>query len=62
MFAEPDPADLTPDQRLRELANLFATAILRLREQDPAAFENSRESLSNRLAVRPQPSVTVHTG
>ena len=62
MFAEPHPSDLTPDQRLRELASLFATAILRLREQDPAEFENSRESLPNRLAVRPIPSVTVHAG
>jgi len=62
LFAEPNPSDLTPEQRLRELASLFATAILRLHEQDPAAFENSRESLPNRLAVRPEPSVTVHTG
>ena len=62
MFAESDPSDLTPDQRLRELASLFAAALLRLRKQDPAAFENSRDSLPNRLAVRPNPSVTVHTG
>ena len=62
MFAESDPSDLTPDQRLRELASLFATAILRLREQEPEAFENSSKSLPNRLAVRPEPSVTVHTG
>ena len=62
MLAEPDPSDLTPDRRLREVASLFAKAILRLREQDPAAFENSSKSLPNRLAVRPKPSVTVHAG
>jgi hypothetical protein len=64
-----DPAELTPDERLRQLAAILATALLRLahpaipsNSSPLSALENSAKSLPNQLAVLGAKSVTVHAG
>ncbi len=64
-----DPALLTPDERFRELARIFATGILRLAHPVTApetapgpAAKTPLKSLANHLAVLPTKSVTVHAG
>jgi hypothetical protein len=58
---------MTPDQRLREVAEILATAVLRLRVRAalPALVpdaEKPAESTANCLAVRPEMRLSVHTG
>jgi hypothetical protein len=49
--------ELAPDQRLQEIATIFARAILRLRlQQEPP------ESSEVSLELPAKPSVTVHRG
>jgi hypothetical protein len=64
-----DPAELTPDERARQLAIVLATALLRLAQPAVSAEttphpapENSPKSLANQLAVSGTKSVTVHAG
>jgi hypothetical protein len=64
-----DPATPTPEERLRELARILATGLLRLRspvispEQAPtSATQKSEQSTPNHLAVAGHTSVTVHAG
>lgn len=60
------PADMTPEERERELARLFATALLRLRwpaisaGRDPVTKLSNSET--NELARSGDASVTVHAG
>ena len=64
-----DPTELPPDERLRQLAAILATALRRLAHPavsaettpQPAA-ENSPKSLADQLAVSGTKSVTVHAG
>ncbi|WP_439623635.1 hypothetical protein [Gemmata sp.] len=66
MTPYPDPAALTPDDRLRELARLLAAGLLRLAL--PATYAANSgpaepsEFRTNDLAVRGEKSVTVHAG
>ena len=62
-----DLADLAPDERLRELASIFAAGILRLRlraavpASDPAP-ENVLESRPRRLELPAKTVLSVHGG
>jgi hypothetical protein len=65
-----DPSQLTPDERFREVAAIFAAGLLRLRDraalasvpgQHPAP-ENSAAASTEPLEVLPETSVTVHGG
>ena len=69
MPSSPDPAALTPDDRTREVSQLFALGLLRLRR--PIKFSvpdalSARQKVSensrNELASSPEQSVTVHAG
>jgi len=63
----PDLAGLAPDERLAELASIFAAGILRLRlrggvpASDPAP-ENVLESGSRRLELPAKAVLSVHGG
>ena len=60
-----DPADLSPEDRFRELAALLATALARLPRPIPVTLPPSkllREKSRNELAVSAEKSVTVHAG
>jgi hypothetical protein len=69
MHASLDPAELTPDERFRELARLLAVGLLRLKfpvvPGDPpphSATQKFANSSSNHLDVSREKSVTVHAG
>jgi hypothetical protein len=54
MSLHPDPAEMTPPQRRREIAGLLARGVRRVRERpaaseppDPGPSQNSRESTRN---------------
>jgi hypothetical protein len=62
-----NPADLSPDERTRTLADILAMGLLRLRTPiisrefpSPSIPKNSPKSLSNMVAVSAEKSVTVH--
>jgi hypothetical protein len=59
-------SDLTPQQRCRELAVLFARGLLRLRDRrllpDTPAPDNPPESVSNSLELPGETVLSVHTG
>jgi hypothetical protein len=65
-----DPAEMTPVERARDVAALFARALRRLHNPSTAPPLQSvssvpqklPESILNGLAVPPNPSVTVHAG
>jgi hypothetical protein len=61
-----EPAALTPDQRLREVAALLARGLLRLRDRrllpDPSTPEYLPESVSNCLELSGETVLSVHTG
>jgi hypothetical protein len=65
-----DPACMTPDERLREVAAILAAGILRLRARtalpaDPDEHpgpENPRETGQDCLEVRPETVLSVHAG
>ena len=65
-----DPNHLTPEDRFREIAAIFAIALLRLRERAalgsdaPAhpASENLSQASTEPLEVSAETSVTVHGG
>ena len=65
-----DPAAMTADERLRELAGILAAGILRLRSRsalpaDPGERpgpENSPDSGQDSLEVAPKTVLSVHTG
>lgn len=61
-----DPAAMTPDERLRELASILAAGVLRLRSRaalpaDPGP-ENLPESGQDCLEVPAETVLSVHTG
>lgn len=60
------PEELTPDERLQEVAELLARGILRLRKRLVIAGKGMRsepkESAANSLDVGPEMSLTVPTG
>ncbi len=60
-----DPAQLTPDERRREVAAILAAGLCRLRDRsalDPSAAENPAEAAEKSLeAVRENP-LTVLVG
>ena len=60
------PSELTPDQRLRELASIFARGLLRLRDRAALAGEptsaNPTEAWFSTLQAVPDNSLTVHAG
>jgi hypothetical protein len=69
MHASLDPADLTPNERFRELARMLAVGLLRLKHPvHPAdslpssAPQKFSDSPTNQLDVPPHKSVTVHAG
>lgn len=66
MTPYPDPDELTPDQRLRELGRILATGLLRLALPASCATNSGPAEPSkfhtNDLAVPPRKSVTVHAG
>ncbi|VTU02473.1 unnamed protein product [Gemmataceae bacterium] len=66
MTPYPDPADLTPDDRLRELTRLLATGVLRLGLPAPVPANSGpaepSEFRTDDLAARARKSVTVHAG
>ncbi|VTU02562.1 unnamed protein product [Gemmataceae bacterium] len=66
MTPYPDPRDLTPDDRLRELSRLLAAGLLRLALTATCAYNSGSAEPStfdtNDLAVRGEKSVTVHAG
>ena len=61
----PDPEDLSPDDRRREVAGILAGAAIRLAERHalnssaPQKLSNSRP---NEVAVGPEVGLTVHGG
>ena len=61
-----DPAFLSTDDRIREIASLLATGLRRLRSPAPHAFisapQKVSENLSNELADAAEQSVTVSAG
>ena len=63
------PSELAPEQRLRELAEILAGGILRLRKQRWLAgrpghtpHANSPESPARRLEVLDKTGLSVHVG
>jgi hypothetical protein len=62
----PDPDELPPDQRLRELARVLTAGLLRLALPTPVPANSGpaepTEFRTNDLAVRGEKSVTVHAG
>ena len=57
------PDELSPDERTRELAVIFATALTRLsRAVPPSPSQTSPKNSRNELAVSAEKSVTVHAG
>lgn len=70
MRSDADPAYMTPDERLREVASIFAAGLLRLRArvalptepgQDSDA-KNLPKSSQDCLEVSPETVLSVHTG
>jgi hypothetical protein len=65
-----DPARMTADERLREVAAILAAGLLRLRSRaalpiDPGQVpspENPPETGQDRLEVRPETVLSVHAG
>jgi hypothetical protein len=65
-----DPSQMTPDERLREAAAIFAMALLRLRDraalpanpEQPPPPENLSTASLEPLALPSETSVTVHVG
>jgi hypothetical protein len=65
-----DPAAMTADERLREVASILAAGVLRLRSRaalpaDPAEHsgpKNPLESGQDRLEVPGKTVLSVHTG
>jgi hypothetical protein len=62
-----DPALLNTENRTREVAQILARGLARLRRPSsspgpatPAPGEKVSENSRNELAVTPEPSVTVH--
>jgi hypothetical protein len=70
MRPETDPARMTADQRLREVAAILAAGLLRLRARsalptDPGQVpgpENLPETGPDRLEVPAETVLSVHTG
>jgi hypothetical protein len=70
MRAHDDPAAMSGDERLREIASILAAGILRLRTRaalpaDPASHsgpKNTRESGQACLEVPAETVLSVHTG
>ena len=66
MTPYPDAADLSPDDRLRELTRLLATGVLRLPVPAPLTHNSGpaepSEFRTNDLAVCGEKSVIVHAG
>lgn len=58
-----DTARLAPDERLREIASILATAVLRLRQRAalPPA-ENVENPVSAGLAIPPETRLSVRVG
>jgi len=70
MRSDADPAHMTPDERLREVASIFAAGLLRLRArtalstdpgQNPNA-ENLSKTGQDSLELSAETSLSVHTG
>lgn len=57
-----ESSQLTPEQRLRALAKLLATAVLRLHGRHMPPAENLDNSATNPLEVSADPRLSVHTG
>jgi hypothetical protein len=65
-----EPGQLTPEERLDEIAAILSTGLLRLRDRaalggspaDPETAENSTEASSLALDLWADKSVTVHAG
>jgi hypothetical protein len=64
-----DPTELSPDQRRRELAGIFATGVLRLHQHRARSGQaslavpgNSSKSAATRLEVPDETVLSVHTG
>jgi hypothetical protein len=61
----PDPEDLSPDDRRREVASIFARAAIRLAERwalNSSATQKLSNSRTNEVAVSPEVGLTVHDG
>ena len=60
------PSELTPDQRRRELAGIFARGLRRLRDRAALAGEptsaNPSQASNSTLEAVPDKSLTVHAG
>lgn len=61
-----DPASLTPDERLRELASILADGVLRLHARAALASDHSNDNLPNsspeRLEVLAETGLSVQLG
>ena len=69
MPSSQDPSTLTPEDRTREVSQLFALGLLRLRRPilapvpaTPSAGQKVSNKSRNELASSPEQSVTVHAG
>jgi hypothetical protein len=70
MRPDADPAFMTSEERLREVASIFAAGLLRLRARaalptDPGQIpepENLSKSGQDCLEVSPETVLSVHTG
>jgi hypothetical protein len=59
----PDPAPESPEDRLRELARVFARGVAQLhRRPPPGAPEKPSKSLKNGLESGPETRLSVHDG
>ena len=62
-----DPASMTPDERLSEVASIFAAGILRLHARaalscDNPAAENSKNPAPRGLELSDETVLSVHCG
>jgi hypothetical protein len=63
MRPELDPSEMTPDERRREIAEILATGLRRLRDRAAlAASENSDNPGGTCLEAVPSNPLTVHVG
>lgn len=61
----PDPDDLSPDDRRREVATILARAAIRLAERhalNSSTPQKLLDSRTNEVAVSPDVGLTVHDG
>lgn len=66
MRPDADPARMTPDERLREIAAIFASGLLRLRARTALSTDPDAKNLSktgqDSLELSAETSLSVHTG